>query len=474
MIFVTIRTEKGSCRTKGTEKETLPEILGKQGIFLRADCGGNGSCGRCRVRFLRGASYPDRQEQEIFTREELEAGWRLACRTRLKEDCEILIEGGELEAADGTAREEDLEKDIPARPHGIAVDLGTTNIVMQLVDLGDGSVRETYRAANRQGIYGADVISRIKASGEGKKEELKRIAKAGLLEGIRVLTKGHARKVSRISIGANTAMVHLLMGYSCRTLGVHPFRPLNLGPVRMGYQELFGDNRQNAEVWIFPGISAFLGGDLVAGLYALEFEKKEGPVMLADLGTNGELALSFRGKILAASAAAGPAFAGGGIEQGSEALDLIWNLRKQGRMDETGRLKEPYFFFFFLLPFGRRYGQRDIRNLQLAKAAIRAGMETLVLEAGIRAGDLEEVYLAGAFGCGTDVQKAAEIGLLPAVCADRIRIAGNSCLSGAVKYLLDPQAAMTAEAVVRASREIPLCASRKFSDLYMEHMGFES
>ncbi len=113
----------------------------------------------------------------------------------------------------------------------------------------------------------------VKAPGvypEGKKEELKRIAKAGLLEGIRVLTKGHARKVSRISIGANTAMVHLLMGYSCRTLGVHPFLPLNLGPVRMGYQELFGDNRQNAEVWIFPGISAFLGGDLVAGLYALE------------------------------------------------------------------------------------------------------------------------------------------------------------------------------------------------------------
>ncbi len=477
---VTVHTEGRKEKCEGQKGENLLAFFQRQGIFLPAGCGGEGKCRKCRVRFLSGASDPVKEEEEVFSRKELSEGWRLACRRRLEKNCEIFIESRQEEAR-GAQRESCFEKNFPGREQdrllenlGIAIDLGTTNLVMQLVDLGEGRILSAYQAANRQGIYGGDVISRIKASNEGKREELQSIAREGLLKGIYALTEGHRRKISRISIGANTTMVHLLLGYSCRTLGTHPFRPVNLAPVSTTYRELLEDGGQDAEVWIFPGISAFLGGDLAAGLYALEVWKREKPVMLVDLGTNGEMALAFGGRILGASAAAGPAFESGGAKRGSEALELIWRLKEEGLMDETGRLKEPYFSKGVEVSGGGRYSQRDIRELQLAKAAVRAGMETLLWEAGLGYEEVEEVYLAGAFGCGVDIRKAAGIGLLPGVLAERVSPAGNTCLKGAVKVLLDPRGKEEVLEAAKAVLEVSLWESRKFQEFYMEHMGFEA
>ncbi len=298
------------------------------------------------------------------------------------------------------------------------------------------------------------------------------------------------------------------MGYSCETLGVYPFKPVNIDTIQISYQELFKDDSQDCPVVIYPGISTYVGGDIVAGLYALEFAKREKPAVLIDLGTNGEMAIGCRDRILTASTAAGPAFEGGNITCGTGSvpgaicgavfqdgqmkvetingarpsgicgtgiIDVIYELKKAEIIDETGRMEEPYFAEGILLSEegGLRFYQKDVREIQLAKAAVRAGLETLAARYGISCGEVDRFYIAGGFGYKMNIHKAADIGLLPAECEDRIEAVGNSCLQGSVKYLLDPGAQKETETLRAMAGELPLSNDKKFQELYMEYMYFE-
>ena len=508
-VLVKVRAGEEEKQIQAKTSENLLETFQKHNIFLPAICAGRGACGKCRVQFLEGATEPGEEDRKVFTEQELEQGWRLACRAYPKQNCTVLLENTETDFFVLADTKEETEGRISGdASYGIAVDIGTTTIAMQLVDLLDGKTADVYTAINRQRAYGADVISRIDASNNGKKEELKESIRQDLLKGIGKLTRDHSLKICKIVIGANTTMVHLLMGYSCKTLGVYPFEPVNIDTIHISYQELFGDASQDCPVTVYPGISTYVGGDIVAGLYALEFAKREKPAVLIDLGTNGEMAIGCRDGILTASTAAGPAFEGGNITCGTGSIpgaicsaefrdgemrtetinqakpagicgtgiiDVIYELKKAEIIDETGLMEEPYFEDGVLLSEegNLRFYQKDVREVQLAKAAVRAGLETLAARYGISCEEVDRFYIAGGFGYKMNIHKAADIGLLPAQCEEKIDAVGNSCLQGSIKYLLEPEAEKETEEIKKMSKELPLSNDKKFQELYMEYMYFE-
>lgn len=496
-------------KIRARKSEHILEALRQHDIFLPAVCGGRGTCGKCGVRFLEGAPVPSQEDISCFSEKELQEGWRLACRAYPDRDCKIQIGTEEdhffvpdekgTEIKSGKAESEEFL---------LAADIGTTTIAMQLIDPEDGQIVKTYSTINRQRTYGADVISRIEASNSGKKEELKNCIRQQLAKGIEELTEKGNIKIKKMAIGANTAMVHLLMGYSCATLGVYPFTPVNLSTIHTRSLELLGAGTEDFEIVIFPGISSYVGGDITAGLYALDFDKREKPSVLIDLGTNGEMAVGCRHKILAASTAAGPAFEGGNIGCGTGSIpgaickveikdgvintetigsvspvgicgtgviDTVYELKKEEMMDETGRLEEPFFSDGLLLSEEGNvwFSQSDVREIQLAKAAVRAGLDTLISRYGITYEEIDRIYIAGGFGYQMNIQKAVDIGLLPEECLDRIEAVGNSCLKGVSGYLMDRYGGERSVWIADSAEEINLSGDKEFNELYMEHMYFE-
>lgn len=507
-VTITVRTKEGEQKILARKSENLLAILQEHQVFLSAVCAGRGTCGKCRVRFLKGSQPASDADRKFFTGEELKEGWRLACRTFPQNDCTITLENEEKGFFVLAEEEKPSAAVTENGSYGIAVDIGTTTIAMQLVDLDTGTVADTYTTINKQRAYGADVISRIEASNDGKKEELKKSIRTDLKEGLLALTQEGSIRVQRMVIGANSTMVHLLMGYSCETLGVFPFTPVNISTIHTESEALFGTDVAKFEVIVCPGISTYVGGDITAGLYALGFEEKSRPCVLIDLGTNGEMAIGAGEDILVTSTAAGPAFEGGNIvcgtgsipgavcsvtlEQGdvriktigdrppagicgTGVIDMVYELKKEEIIDETGLMEEPYFEEGFeVAEEGKiRFYQKDVREIQLAKSAVRAGLETLISKYGIRYDEIEKIYIAGGFGYKMDIRKAVDIGLFPAECEGKIEAVGNSCLKGAVKYLLDGNACQVVERIAEQAREINLSSDKEFQEFYMEHMYFE-
>ena len=384
----------------------------------------------------------------------------------------------------------------------------TTTVAMQLIDPVNGGAVKTYTALNSQRMYGADVIGRIEAAGKGKAGDLQECIRRVLREGMDSLTDRGRRPVRRMMIGANTTMVHLLMGYPCESLGIYPFLPYNIKRIETSWTEVTGQADRDFPVSICPGISTYVGGDITAGLYALDFHKREKVSVLIDLGTNGEMAVGNRERILAASAAAGPAFEGGNIVCGTGSvpgavchaewkdgrlrvetisgkepagicgtgiIEILYCLLEAEIMDETGRLEAPWDSEGFPVDEkgNIRIYQKDIREIQLAKAAVRAGLETLLAEYGITAPDVEEIFLAGGFGYEMDVRKASGIGLLPSGCEDKVRAVGNTCLRGAAAGLRDESGTEAMDHIAGMVKEISLSGNPRFGQFYMEYMCFE-
>lgn len=311
-------------------------------------------------------------------------------------------------------------------------DVGTTTVAM-LLYAGDGSVEERFVAVNPQTGYGADVISRIRAA------EDRNAAKDMQDQILQVLGQGLARFQGRLKEGeelflvlaANTTMTYLLMGWDPAELGHAPFQAARLDSVET---KVCG-----VPCFVFPGLSAFVGGDIVAGIYACGMCEK-GLTLLLDLGTNGEIVLGNSEKRIACATAAGPAFEGGvnrGI-WGADMISLLARLRREGILDETGLLAEPYFADGIRIG-NVRVTKEAVRSVQLAKGAIAAGIETLLKRFGANAKEIERVVLAGGFGYYLQPGAAADIGLFPKGLAERTVTGGNTALSGALmagRYIL--------------------------------------
>ena len=478
-------------------------------------CGGTGSCGKCRIRVLSGEVSITDADRTFFSEKELKDGMRLACTTGPAEsDVEIEYELPDEDIYIPTDTSgESGHKPVGADAEGkavlsetgsaafdIAIDIGTTTIAAAAVDRHTGQIIAVKTGINHQRSFGADVISRIVASNLGSGPKMRDAVITDINALIEAIMTGHsltAAGLGRIVIAGNTTMQHIFVGYSCEGLGTAPFTPVSTALT------------DTPSGLLLPGISAFVGADIVAGIYSCGFGDELS--LLIDLGTNGELALGTKGKILVASTAAGPAFEGGNIscgtagipgaicdvtlcdEDGKEpivlkligdaekpvgicgtgVIALVAELIKQGLVDETGLLDERLRGRIRLSADGKvTFTQKDIRELQLAAAAVRGGIETLLEEYGAAAGDIKHVFIAGGFGTELDPDKAVTIGLLPAELADKCVSVGNSSLSGAIKYASDPVGAEALMNIVKVSREIILADSEAFKAHFMEHMNF--
>ena len=386
---------------------------------------------------------------------------------------------------DFTADSGDFSAVEPRHGYGIAVDIGTTTVVIALVDLMSAKIVARHSFLNPQRIYGADVISRIHSANEGHLAGIQKLITESVSSGIKTLMqKCSVKNIDDIVIAGNTAMIHLLLGQSCKELGVYPFKTNLSLKEKYFYSEIFSDtqsdNLSKRTVKIIPWFAAFVGGDITAGLLYimqrmnLQQENKKS-FLLIDLGTNGEIALFNNGKLTVTSCAAGPAFENsekGNVTGASGVIHELAQLIRDGALDETGLLKNDITSSAGCGTPGY-FSQKDIRNLQLAKSAVRTGVEILLDTACMTYNDIDIVCLAGGIGQAVDVKDAAAIGLVPLELAGKTKAAGNSSLGGAVSALLSPvKAANDIQAMLSNFTEINLAQHPRFNDVFAENMLF--
>lgn len=306
-------------------------------------------------------------------------------------------------------------------PTLVAVDLGTTTIGMYLINAVTGEQMGVFVSLNPQQIHGADVISRISNANAGKKEELQALITETIESGVKKLVKERTPKL--IVISGNTVMGHLLMGYDVESLGVYPFKAEHLEQAETAICGI--------KTILMPGISAFIGGDVVSGLYTLGFKDSKEVSLLIDLGTNAEMVIGNCDRMLALSAAAGPAF-----DQkvyGSQLIKAVAQILTEEKADRTGCLADEYFELGCIA--GRTLvKQEEIRELQKAKAAVAAGITLLAREYGVQLSEIRKVYIAGGLGFYLDLDAAVEIGLFPKEFVGRMEAVGNTSLEGAYRY----------------------------------------
>ncbi len=395
----------------------------------------------------------------------------------------------------------------------LIVDIGTTTVAMTVIDEKSG-LRTEEVFLNQQRFFGVDVISRIKAANEGSGEMLRSLIQKCLLQGIRnLLGKSGVQPedVESVTIAANTVMVHLLLSYSCEELGAYPFTPVTLDTLLLSFEEVFGDSLLACPVTILPGISAYVGGDIVSGIYYTDLDQAEELSFFLDLGTNGEMVLGNQKRLLVTSTAAGPAFEGGNIKYGMAAIkgaihqveilekkarfktiqygrplglcgsgiiDLVAELLKNNLIDDTGLLIEPYFTEGFPVTLPSNGGedirlfQKDIREVQMAKSAIYTGIELLCQEMGCTLADIQNVYLAGTFGSAANLENAIAIGLLPDAFQGKIKVLGNSSLLGGIKYATKAHSALRIEEFIKKTDVLYLSNTSDFETSYIEHINF--
>lgn len=488
-ISVTINEYGKQITVTATKGERLKAILERAGIKYSLPCGGTGRCGRCRIKFLKGAPIPGSFEERFLTDEEAELGIRILCRTIAYEDCEIELlsnsqdEGMAIlsltkeEFEEENQHERSASNDHMAQTsYGIAIDLGTTTIAAALISAAPDNpgykVLQTASCINSQRRYGGDVISRISAAeNEETREALRRTVVTDIENLIKELATagnitytGQDPDLKAITITGNTTMLYLLAGNDPKSLGSYPYIAEHLGKEWM-LSDIILDNIPDISLTLLPGISAFVGADIVAGLFTLELTDDE-KFFFLDLGTNGEMAFYDGEKLRVTSAAAGPVFEAGGISCGTASIpgaidhitidetdhhvtihtigdaqpigicgtgvmEITSELVKHHIADETGLLTDEYFDEGFpLTKDGKiRFTQQDIRNVQLAKAAIYTGAKTLLN------GDIpDRVYISGGFGSKISPENVEELRMFPREFDGKIVAIGNSALKGAAQY----------------------------------------
>lgn len=468
---------------EASEGANLLEVLRNAGYEVSAPCGGNGKCGKCLVNV-------DGEEC-------------LACRTCVQNGMTVELkteQGGEIRA------DETENNDFtPRQGIGAAVDLGTTTVAVKRFDLSTGREIETKTAWNAQKAYGADVISRAQYTMEHD-DGLERLS--GI---IRSQIGELCSDADEVFVAGNTVMEHIAAGISPKSIALAPFKP----------ETLFEEGGKDEKFRFSPCVAGYVGGDITSGILACGLDRKPGKNLFLDIGTNGEMALGGENGFVSCAVACGPAFEGAGISCGMQSIkgavnrvriengrpvydvigggeieglcgsgliDLLAVLLELEIVDETGRLlppdEAPDGFEDILKEDENENGEfhltetvylsaADVRQLQLAKAAVAAGIRVLTDSEGISLREVDALYLAGGFGSWLNVKNAVCIGMLPKELADRIVTVGNSSLKGAVQVLLKPEKFAELLDIQRNCRYIELSGNREFSDEFMEQMLFE-
>lgn len=467
----------------------LSDLLQNEGFLLPHPCGGRGTCGKCVVDIEGAVSEPNDAERRI--------GKRLSCQARLLGDATVYLtdtsHSEQIETSIGCITEELFPMQ---GQYGAAVDIGTTTVAVKVFNLETGECVGESASRNPQTAVAADVMGRIEAAckdGGG-------FLQSSIQRCIGTLLKEAAGntvsldKIDSVVLTGNTTMLYLLTGMNPEPLSHAPFYA----------EHLFGTELEilGRHAYLPPCMDAFVGADITCAVLASKMCHTGEIALLCDVGTNGEMALWKDGRLYVASTAAGPAFEGAGISCGcgsiQGAIDRVWlegeQLRvhsigdkepvgicgsglidaiaaglESGCIDETGALEEEVFPISGTVQLMKR----DIRAVQLAKAAIAAGIATLTETAGISLDDIQTLYIAGGFGSHLNVESAAAIGLIPDVLKDRVDILGNASLAGAVSALLDTHQWQNLSAIASSSSRVDLGGNPRFNEHYIDHMLFE-
>ncbi len=492
----------------------LFDVLIQNGITFKGNCGKKRACKACMVYF--------EEEQE----------WKKSCSYVLQEDISITISGlleeenmvllaDSQKSVKTSTRKSDsistkksgplsIKKSEPistksnliqehknavsedkidvARDvsYGMAIDLGTTTIAFLLFDLESEEIVDQFGIMNPQRIHGADVASRITYGSEvSKVKELKLLFEDALNKAC-VHFKQYfdqertedERKLRRIGISGNTVMMHILQEIPLTSLGSFPFTTGNVEEVSTVGGEFFLNEELKkqfleTEILLSPCSSAYIGGDVLVGAVSEDFDLSDEISLFLDLGTNGEMLLGKKGRFYSASTAAGPAFEGSFRTQhvhGTRLIDFLVQARKQKWLDEYGNICDR--FFEKGIPFGAgTYLTQDvIRSIQLAKSAIYAGIMLLCKSYGITPSEISKVYIAGGFGFYLNVSSAIFIKMFPPELDKKIKVVGNSSLTGMKQY-------MTGEFQERMKKfrgeitNIELANMEEFQECYIQYLN---
>ena len=491
---ITVLPEKKTIQA--FEGEMLLDALTRAQLYLPASCGGNGTCGKCKVKILQGSV-----KNVVLDKE----GYVLSCKAVIHGNLTIFLPvqtGGGVTDFSGDAIKGERTG------YGIALDIGTTTLAACLVRLDTGEIIQKVSALNPQGVCGADVLSRIQACNEGKLSLLQSLILEKTKELIQLLAKG--AEIEELCVSANTTMLHLFLGVDPQTIGVYPFVPVFTNERIISGKVL---NLPVKTVRLLPSASAYIGSDITAGVLACAMYGNDKTELFVDVGTNGEIVLSHKGKLYATSTAAGPALEGACIECGiggvlgaidkvflekdelyfttiggekpkgicgSGLIDLLAILKNEKLIDENGTWDEetqsPLLNKLcddkFYLTESIYLSQKDIRQFQLAKSAILSGIETLLEEKAVNESKVETLYLAGGLGYYMNLRNATTTGLLPRLLENKTKAVGNTALAGAVACLLRKSASETVCKIAKETEIVELSFSRIFQEKYMENMSF--
>jgi uncharacterized 2Fe-2S/4Fe-4S cluster protein (DUF4445 family) len=520
------------------DHRSLADVLGAHGLPLNTRCGQRGLCRGCEVELRAGSLAVDggqihapavvqacRARVSGPARIHLPARSRLEHRPQVGETFEIAVPYAHLP----------LFPFVPGRRDtAFAVDIGTTTVVVLLVDLSTGELLSRAGAFNEQIRFGDNVITRIEAAGTPEKRSA--LQRAIVMETIHPLLlracERAGRPVARIAGGAiagNTTMLHLLVGADPTPLGIAPFTPRFVAGRQISAAEIgltANGLPPETPMQLLPGIAAYIGADISAGIFACGMVFDPWPSLLVDIGTNGEMVLQSGGQLTACATAAGPAFEGCGLRCGTRArdgavsdlnltlnpfqletkvigdvplaraggicgsayVDFLATARRTGLLGKMGRFE---LSAWEKVPPPNRFADAgeqalrltetngagalrisevDVALLLQAKAAIGAGIEILLGTAGIRAADLGRVYLAGGFGMHLDIAHAIAIGLLPGFRAEQVRVVGNTSLAGALLALVDRATLPAMENLRMQVEVIELNRADDFEDRYLDHL----
>jgi uncharacterized 2Fe-2S/4Fe-4S cluster protein (DUF4445 family) len=470
----------------------LIDVLHEFGVEF--PCGGKGTCGSCKVKLLKGELEVDAVHQQKLNKLKLSKNWRLACYCKAETDITLEISQFEnIILADSSTFEFH-----PQAGFGIAVDLGTTTVVVQLVNLENGHVLDSVSDVNPQTRFGGDLISRIQSCLDGNFDELKSLIRSKIGEMIHDILQKHTMDISKVAIVGNTVMHHIFSGLPVNPLSFYPFHSPDLGVQSFSAKTLNWQLCESAKIEFYPSIGSFVGSDILAGIAATKMAERKEYSVLIDLGTNGEIVVGNQDKIICASTAAGPAFEGAKISQGMRAttgaissVDFENDELKThviGNVQAKGICGSGLIDIMAILLNRERIGmfgeinsgeesvpltgkvsitQQDIREFQLAKAAIAAGIQILLNQLKITYEEVKQVFIAGGFGNFLNIQNVIRTGLIECE-EEKIVKLGNTALIGAKMFLFKDE--IFTQKILEKTTHVNLEGDPNFQDIYIEKM----
>ncbi len=531
MVFVKI---KNLNKTIECEKNTsLARALLDNEIFVDNACNGNGTCGKCKVKILSDIDeLMTETERKLLTDIEIKDGVRLSCLIDAKED--MIIETIQKEKNHSVLTEgylPEFERDVFETGYGLIIDIGTTTLASGLIDLKTGEEIASSSMINSQKQFGLDVLTRISYEYEFGEEGIKKLQETivgsinYMIADIEKKSNIDINEILEITVAANCIMTHMLLGIDARGLGRFPYEPVFKSSKRLLASEIGIEAGESTILYCLPQVSAFIGSDVVAGVYVSELEKENKNVLFIDIGTNGEIVLSKSGRLISCSCAAGPALEGmnitagmraeeGAIEDieikregialktigdkdpvgicGSGILAAIKELLRTGIIKDKGVFIkkdslniEDYRYKYIRLNEKKRefilnenpeliITQKDIRQVQLAKGAILSGFIALLNTVEISMGDLDKVLVAGQFGAHLSPEFLVGTGILPMEVKNKIEYIGNSSKSGAYMALMSTKAKEEIEEIAKDMEYVELAVLEDYEKIFRDSMVFPS